>query len=180
MKENRRPGLTRRPLVFATAALAGLLLAAGIAGFFWLRDSDGPTSAPSCSWPLRVRGHPEDGQAGLVRCYLRSLAANSAQGLLAVADTANTPVRISKASFAHAPDARSGLAAATFTPSQIASDISHVTITFADGAKESLEIDLANPNSGTSWRLVIGSPTGQQGPPSARTASTLTGTIHRA
>jgi hypothetical protein len=31
-----------------------------------------------------------------------------------------------------------------------------VTIAFADGARESIEIDLANPNSGTSWRLVIG------------------------
>jgi hypothetical protein len=161
MTEKRRPGLTRRPLAIAASTLAGLLIAAGIAGFFWLRDSDGPTSVPSCSWPLRVRGHPEGGQAGLVRCYLRSLAANSAAGLLAVADTANTPVRITKASFAHAPDARSGLATATFTPNQIASDISDVTITFADGGRESLEIDLANPNSGRSWRLVIGSPTGQ-------------------
>jgi hypothetical protein len=161
MNEKRRPGLTGRPLVLAASTLAGLLIAAGIAGFFWLRDSDGLTSVPSCSWPLRVRGHPEDGQAGLVRCYLRLLAANSAQGLLAVADTANTPVRITKASFARAPDARSGLATATFTPNQIASDISDVTITFADGATESLEMDLANPNSGRSWRLVIGSPTGQ-------------------
>ncbi len=96
-----------------------------------------------------------------------SLAAGSAAGLLTVADTANAPVRITKASFAHAPDARSGLATATFTRNQIASDVSNVIITFADGARESLEIDLANPNSGTSWRLVIGSINDQQRPPPA-------------
>jgi hypothetical protein len=170
MTAERRPGLTGRPLALAASTLVGLLVAVGIPGFFWLRDSDGPTSVPSCSWPLRVRGHPEDGQAGLVRCYLRALAANSADGLLAVADSANVPVRITKASFAHAPDARSGLATATFTPNQIAGDVSNVTIAFAGGARESLEIDLANPNSGTSWRLVIGSPTGEQSPPPAASA----------
>lgn len=153
--------LTKRPRVLGASALAGLLVVVVIAGFFWLRDSDGPTSVPSCSWQLRVRGHPEGGQAGLVRCYLRALAANSAAGLLTVADGANAPVRITKASFAHAQDARSGLAIATFIPNQIASDVSDVIIVFADGARESLEIDLANPSSGRSWRLVIGSPAGQ-------------------
>ena len=161
MTAKRRPGLTRRPVVLATATLAGLLVVVGIAGFFWLRGSDGPTSVPSCSWPLRVRGHPEGGQAGLVRCYLRSLAAKSADGLLAVAYTANGPVHITEASFAHAPDARSGLATASFTRNQIASDVSYVTIAFADGARESLEIALASPNSGRSWRLFIGRPAGQ-------------------
>ncbi len=167
MTAKRRPGLTGRPRALAAATLVVLLAAAGIAGFFWLRDSDGPTSVPACSWSLRVLGHPDGGQAGLVRCYLRALAAGSAAGLLAVADTANAPVRITKASFAHAPDARSGLAAATFTRNQIASDVSNVTIAFADGARESLEIDLANPDSGTSWRLVIGSINDQQSPPPA-------------
>lgn len=80
------------------------------------------------------------------------------------------PVRITKASSAHAPGGRSGLATATFTRNQIASDVSNVTIAFADGARESIEIDLANPNSGTSWRLVIGSPTGHQRPPSVASA----------
>ena len=150
-------------LAVAASALAVLLVVAGIGGFFWLRDSDGPTSAPSCSWSMRVRGHPEGGQAGLVRCYLRALAGKSTRGLVAVADSANGPVRITKASFAHAADARSGRATATFTPNQIASDVSNVAIAFADGARESIEIDLANPDSGTSWRLLIGSPVGQQG-----------------
>jgi hypothetical protein len=163
----RRPRLAGRPLALAGSALAVLLVAAGVAGFFWLRGSDGPMSAPSCSWPLRVRGHPEDGQAGLVRCYLRALADRSVGGLLAVADTANVPVRITEASFAHAPDARSGLATATFIPNQIASGVSDVSIAFADGGRESLEIDLANPNSGTSWRLLIGSQADRQSPPPA-------------
>jgi hypothetical protein len=151
--------MSRRSVLLATVALAGALAVASMAGITWLRTSDGPTSVPSCSWPLRVHGHPEGGQAGLVRCYLRSLAARKVEGLLAVADAANGPVRITRASFATAPDARSGVATATFTPAQIASDVSYVTIAFADGARDSLEIDLANPESGTSWRLVIGAPT---------------------
>ena len=83
MTAKRRAGLTGRPRALAASVLVVLLAAAGGAGFFWLRGSDGPTSVPSCSWSLRVRGHPEDGQAGLVRCYLRALAANSADCRLA-------------------------------------------------------------------------------------------------
>jgi hypothetical protein len=167
MTASRRRGPTARSRVLAGCALAVLLAAAGITGALWLRNSDGPGSAPSCSWPLQVRGRPEDGQSGLVRCYLRALADHSTSGLLAVADSANVPVRITKASFACAPGARSGLATATFTPNQIASDVSNVTIAFADGTRESLEIDLANPDSSTSWRLLIGSPAGQHNPPPA-------------
>jgi hypothetical protein len=51
---------------------------------------------------------------------------------------------------------RPASAAACRTPASYAP-----TIAFADGARESLEIDLANPNSGNSWRLVIGAPAGQ-------------------
>jgi hypothetical protein len=153
----KSPALGRRSAVVALAVLAVVV---SVGGFLWLPGlfSDGPTSVPSCSWPLRVRGQPEGGQPGLVRCYLRALAGQDSAGLLAVSDTANVPVRITRSAFARALDARSGVATATFQPNQIASDVSWVTVEFADGAREAVEIQLANPASGSSWRLVIGTP----------------------
>jgi len=35
-----------------------------------------------------------------------------------------------------------------------------VSIVFADGAHDDIEIDLASPNGGNSWRLDIGTPAG--------------------
>jgi hypothetical protein len=77
-----------------------------------------------------------------------------------VANAFNGPVHITATSYAHTADARSGLATGTFTCDAIASDICDVGIVFADGAHEVIEIDLANPSSGNSWRQDIGTPAG--------------------
>jgi hypothetical protein len=50
-------------------------------------------------------------------------------------------------------DARSGLATGTFSCDAIASDTCDVKIVYADGAHMDIEIDVANPNGGNSWRL---------------------------
>lgn len=116
---------------------------------------DGPTSVPACSWPLRVHGSATGEQAGLIRCYIRALATRDRTGLQAVADN-DPPVRITSAQFAHAADARTGVATATFVPDQTDGAYVTVTIAFADGAGESVPMVLANPASAHSWRLQIG------------------------
>jgi hypothetical protein len=148
-------------------AVVLVLLAAG--GYLVWRETSGglPTSVPSCSWPLRVRGPGTEEQAGLVRCYLRALARHDAAGLLAVADTANTPVKITRADFTHSADAAAGTATAVFTPNPNDSADVEVAISFADGAREGVSMDLANPASEHSWRLAIGTPVGSPGPPPA-------------
>jgi hypothetical protein len=147
------------------AVLAGVVLLAA-AWYVRANDEGLPTSVPSCSWPLRVRGPATSEQAGLVRCYLRALATHDPGGLLAVADTAGAPIRISHADFAHAADARSGTATATFTPDQTtdSADIG-VTISFADRARQTVDMHIANPSSAHSWRVDIGTAIGSPGPP---------------
>jgi len=150
-------------------ALSGLVVLA-IGGYLaWGLITGGlPTSVPSCSWPLRVRGPATSEQSGLIRCYLRALASRDSGGLLAVADTANTPIRITSAAFAHASDAGAGTATATVVPNPDDDANVLVTIAFADGARQSVSMDLANPESGHSWRLLIGTPVGPSGPPPAK------------
>ena len=153
------------------AGLTGLVLAS-LGGYVaWVQITTGglPTSVPSCSWPLRVRGAATSEQAGLVRCYLRALANHDAGGLLAVAYGTGGPVRITGADFKHAADARSGVASVKFVADEIDTAFA-VTIVFADHASETLGMDLANPASGHSWRLGIGALAGPagSGPPPAR------------
>lgn len=83
------------------AVLAGAALA-GTGGYLaWVQVTTGglPTSVPSCSWALRVRGAATSEQAGLIRCYLRALASHDAAGLQAVAYGTSSDFR-------HAGDAR--------------------------------------------------------------------------
>ncbi len=114
-----------------------------------------PTSVPSCSWPLRVRGGADSEQARLVRCYLKALAQHDASGLLAVADTTSGQVTITGTAFRHSADAQSGTAIATFVPSQMDYNYA-VRIVFADHARDTVAMGLANPGSLHSWRLGIG------------------------
>lgn len=111
---------------------------------------------PSCSWPLRVDGKPTPAQDGLVRCYLRALAHRDTAGLLAVADNI-PPARITKADLAHSADAQSGVAMATFTPNPFDSTDVGLSIRYADGARDQLDITNMIARGGpSSWRLDIG------------------------
>jgi hypothetical protein len=151
------------------ATLAGVIVLAAGGYLIWAATSGGlPTSVPSCSWPLRVIGPVTGEQSGLIRCYLRALASHDAGGLLAVADTTSTPVRITSADFRHSADARAGIATATFARGEMDNAFA-VTIMFADHARETLALVLANPGSLHSWRLGIGTPVGASGgPPPAK------------
>jgi hypothetical protein len=172
---SERSGRTRRPgrrwTVRVVAGCGGaLILAAGGYLAAAATSSSGPTSVPSCSWPLRVRGPGTREQAGLVRCYLRALARHDMNGMLGVADTthANEPLTITRADFAHAADARSGTATATFKPDDTDSAYVDVSFTFADGARADVAMELANPASAHSWRMEIGTyPRDQSAPPPA-------------
>jgi hypothetical protein len=164
------PGAGRRARLLILAVLAGVVLLAA-AWYVRANNESLPTSVPSCSWPLTVRGPATSEQAGLVRCYLRALATHDPGGLLAVADTANAPIRITHADLTHAADARSGTATATFTPNQDDTADIGVTIAFADRARQTLEMHAANPSSAHSWRLDIGTAIGTSGPPPATSAS---------
>jgi hypothetical protein len=163
------PGGSRKRLLIAVAAVAAMLLVA-VAWYVKANDEGLPTSVPSCTWPLRVRGPATSEQAGLVRCYLRALAAHDAGGLLAVADMSGLPIRITRADFAHAADARAGRATATFTPNSADDADMGVAIFFADGARETVDMHVANPSSAHSWRLEIGSTVGPV-PPAVNRAS---------
>jgi hypothetical protein len=158
-------------VVWVAAAVGAVILALG--GIVaWVQLTGGlPTSVPSCSWPLRVRGPATGEQAGLIRCYLRALARHDPAGLLVVADTTSTQVRITAAAFKHAADARAGTATATFTAAGNDSAFI-VTIVFADHARATLAMVLANPASVHSWRLGIGTPVVPAGGPPAATPST--------
>ena len=139
------------------AALTGCIVlataGAAWAGLAWV-TRDG---TPSCSWPLRVRGTATSQQARLVRCYLQALAQRDIAGLYAVAQ--NIPkVRINAADLRYSPDARAGLATASFSPSSISTSYAEVTITYADGAVETTGIlNMASMGGPSTWRMTIGS-----------------------
>jgi hypothetical protein len=162
----------RRWAAWAAAGCGGALVLAAGGYLVAAASSDGPTSVPSCSWPLRIRGPGTREQAGLVRCYLRALAAHDTSGMLGVADTthANEPLTITRAEFAHAADARSGTATATFRPDDTDDAYIDVALAFADGARADVPMELANPASAHSWRMEIGTyPRDPSAPRPART-----------
>ena len=153
----------RRPVVTIT-----VLTVVAVFGAVWIGHTAWAAfksqSTPSCSWPLRVHGEPTAAQEGLVRCYLRALAGRDTAGLLAVADNM-PPVRITPADFAHSADARSGLATATFLPSDV--DVAWVPliIRYADGARDRLGLENLSAMGGPSvWRMPIGTDV-NPGPP---------------
>lgn len=167
----RRPGtLGAARTLILVAVLAGAVLT-GLGGYVaWIQITTGglPTSVPSCSWPLRVRGAATSEQAGLIRCYLRALANHDAGGLQTVAYGTNGQIRVTSSDFRHAADARSGVASAKFVAGEMG-DAFAVTIVFADHAREILAMGLANPASVHSWRLGIGTQvTSSGGPPPAK------------
>lgn len=166
----------RRPHSARAAAFTVVVVAAlAVAGAFaWgeIRDAAaGPdASAPSCSWPAHIE-HANSDQAGLIRCYLRAVAHHSASELRAVvrASGDNGPTGFSRADFAHAADARSGTATVTVTGNDVDSADAAVSIRYADGARDELEIHLADPTSSHSWRFWdIGTyPSDPNAPPTA-------------
>ncbi|WP_152627077.1 hypothetical protein [Streptacidiphilus melanogenes] len=111
-------------------------------------------SAPSCSWPARIE-HADADQAGLIRCYLRALADHSDSELRAVVPAADNagPAGFSAVDFTHSADAADGVATVTLAANPSDSADAEVTIRYADGARDALEIHLANPGSTHSWRL---------------------------
>lgn len=136
-------------------AMAAVILAAGF-GIFQAVAALTAVGYPSCSWPLRVRGRPSAAQPALVRCYLQDLAHNDQGAMMAVADD-DPPVRLTPADFAHAADARAGLATATFSPNPSDTESATVTITFADGAHTTVYLTNLIARGGPSvWRLNIG------------------------
>jgi hypothetical protein len=137
-------------VVLAGAAAGAVALYFSAAG-----GQDGPTSIPTCSWPLHVRGTASSQQAGLVRCYMRALARRDLDGLKAVADN-NPPARITRTQLTHSADARSGTATVTFVPNLSDDAYETVHIAFADGARQNVPMLIANPQSVSSWRLQIG------------------------
>jgi hypothetical protein len=155
----------RSPLRIAIAAVccAAVLAAGGLA--LRSRLSDGPTSVPSCSWPLAVRGPTTTIQTGLVKCYLRALAGHDQSGLTAVQDQ---PARIRASDFTLSAAAKSGVATAAFIPNQVASGTVDVSIRFANGQTTSVEMVLANPASWHSWRLQLDMTGGGPAPAAAK------------
>jgi hypothetical protein len=150
-----KPRLLRHKMaVWAASVIVGGAGLAWAGHAAWVAYEHGGT--PSCSWPLQVRGTATRAQAGLVRCYLRALAARDTAGLMAVADY-DPAVRITTADLAHSTDARAGLATATFTPSEVDSTYVSLTISYDDGARESTGIiNMIAMGGGSGWRIPIG------------------------
>ena len=134
----------------AACVLAALAVAAG-----WLYAD--AHRAPSCSWPLRIRGPATPQQVGLVRCYLQAVAERDTGEMNAVA--ANIPpFRAVRADFRYSGDARAGVAVAIFTLNPVDSTYVYLTIRFADGAVDEGEgvINMASMGGPTVWRMDIG------------------------
>ena len=147
-----------RPRVWQLTAAAGILVTAlAVFGLYRLLGSDlsdGPTSVPSCSWPLHMRDHFTPVKAGLVRCYLQAEARHDVGGMEAVAEQ---PAKITGRQFADAADARAGTASVRLLDNPSDSAYYTVRITYANGVASSVSMVLANPQSWDSWRLQIGS-----------------------
>jgi hypothetical protein len=75
---------------------------------------------------------------------------------MAVAD--NDPaIRMTAADLAHSPDARAGLATATFTPSPVDDTYVLLTITYANGVSEKTGIlNMIAMGDPSAWRIEIG------------------------
>ena len=148
----------RRRTVTGTLTALALLCALCLALVAWAQVRsyfDGPdASEPSCSWSADIRQANSD-QAALIRCYLRAVAQHSDSGLRSVARSADNggPTGFAAADFAHSRDAAAGTATATVVGDAVDSADATVTIRYADGAQQQLEIDLANPGSESSWRF---------------------------
>jgi hypothetical protein len=168
-----RSGLARIRGRYLAAVLSSIcLVLAGAGAWEWSQATKGdkgdlPTSTPSCSWPLRIRGHPIAGEAGLVRCYLRALARDDMAGL----STAAWFGQVTKTDMAHSADARAGTATATFAPNESDSADTSLTITYANGATDvNLEIHEENPMVTNSWRILLPGIVSPGGPPAATRA----------
>ena len=108
---------------------------------------------------MRLIGKAGPHQTGLMRCYLQALARHDSPEMNEVAYR-NYPggISIRPAAFAHSADARSGVATVRLFQNQVDTSAYAVIIRFADGAREKAWMDLANPASGISWRLEVGTP----------------------
>jgi hypothetical protein len=127
---------------------------AGAGAWAWSQAARGdlPTSTPSCSWPLRIRGQPSAGETGLVRCYLRALARCDRAGLSAVSWYG----QLTKTDMARSADARAGTATVTFTPNESDSADTSLKITYANGVTDAtLSIHEENPIVMNSWRIQL-------------------------
>jgi hypothetical protein len=149
----------RRSRRWRVAMVACLLVVAAVLGptVWWVVQKlvyNPDASEPSCYWPAHIE-HANSGQAELIRCYLRAIAHHSMSGLFSVVPSADDggPTGFNRSDFAHEADARSGTATVTVIPNENDSGDATVAIRFADGARESLEIYLANPTSYHSWRF---------------------------
>jgi hypothetical protein len=117
-----------------------------------LRGPD--TAAVSCSWSADVQ-HANPVQEGLIRCYLRAIADRSTKELRSVVPARGDdgPTGFGSEVFAHAADARSGPASVDVVGNDVDDADATVDIRYADGARESLDIHIANPASANSWRF---------------------------
>ena len=147
----QRPRRSRKTAVAATVVVLGLAVAA-FAMRNILRGPD--TSAPSCSWPANVQ-NANSVQDGLIRCYLRAIADRSTTELQSVVPARSNggPIGFGPDVFAHAADARSGTATVTVTGDSVDDADATVAIRYADQARDNLDIHIANPTSGKSWRF---------------------------
>ncbi|HEX6450275.1 MAG TPA: hypothetical protein VF060_12535 [Trebonia sp.] len=154
------------------AARAAVILVAWAAGLTWAGQAAWEViqtwGTPTCSWPVQIRGTASPAQAGLVRCYLRALASRDTAGLMTVAADI-PPVRITRADLRYSADARAGLATAVVTPNPEDTTDAGVTITYADGVRESAGITNMVAMGGPSgWRMDIGTDINPSpGPPPA-------------
>jgi hypothetical protein len=113
---------------------------------------------PSCSWPLRVRDSATSTEVGLARCYLRALANRDHAEMAAIASNI-PPARITSGLFLYTPDARAGVATATFTPNPSDNTYVNVTIGFADGTVEYAGmLNMVAMGGHSQWRMDIGQP----------------------
>lgn len=142
------------PLLLAAGTVLAVFAFVG-APADWLAVLDGPDATePSCAWPARIE-HADADQDSLIRCYLSAVALHSRSALRTVVPSGafGGPSRLTAADFAHARDAGKGEATVVVVSDRVDSAGALVEISYADGARESREIHLADPASSHSWRF---------------------------
>jgi hypothetical protein len=141
---------TRLLLLIGIVALlaAGIPLALpGVATVIAEKTSTAP--ALSCDWVSATITGGSDSERGAVRCYLRALAARDEAGMKRVSRDGTA----GPAAFAFADSAAVGTTRVSFADNEVDSADVLVNVRFADGRMDVQEMHLADPMSGTSWRV---------------------------
>jgi hypothetical protein len=105
-----------------------------------------------CASAIHVSGHPDPGDVGVVACYVK---AESSGNLSALQATVDPELTVTKADLDQGVHARAGLPTVRFVSNQLDGFHDIVDISWADGHRVQLVLDLPDPTR-LVWRVELG------------------------